>query len=112
MVFDDVEVYEYVPRRYWRWRVGGPAPRTEFRRLAEAKTMAYFKPVLYAEAYLHLVNPWLVPAAFAAAVAAGPPGWALAALGLALLPAPPTGLGRPCRFTGAVIRSMWDRQLV
>jgi cellulose synthase/poly-beta-1,6-N-acetylglucosamine synthase-like glycosyltransferase len=115
IVVDDVEVYEYVPRQYWRWRVRRAQHLIQsFAASLRLKTPSRFKPVLYAEAYLHLVNPWLLPAAFAAAIAAGPPGWALAALGLALLAYTPyrTWTAMQIYLIAAAVRNLWDRQLI
>jgi cellulose synthase/poly-beta-1,6-N-acetylglucosamine synthase-like glycosyltransferase len=64
---DDVECIEKVPvKGYHAWRIRRAQHLIQhflktLRRVRGASSM--FKPILLAEAYLHLVNPWLLPIA-------------------------------------------------
>ncbi len=108
---------ELVPSEgYLAWRVRRAQHLVQH--FARAVSMARgappeFRLVLYAEAYLHLVNPWLLPAALAAALAAGPPGWALVGLGLALLAYKPyrTWVAMQLCLIAAALRNLWTKEV-
>ncbi|AET33421.1 glycosyltransferase [Pyrobaculum ferrireducens] len=112
---EDLHCVELVPRQYWRWRIRRAQHLIQnFAASLRLKTPSRFRPVLYAEAYLHLVNPWLLPAALATALAAGPPGWALAALGLALLAHKPyrTWIAMQMYLMIAALRNLWTKEIM
>jgi len=73
------------------------------------------RPVLLAEKYIHLANPWLLPAAVAAlAAAATPPALALLAAGAAALAFRPyrTWAAAQLYLMAAAVRNLWDKELV
>ncbi|MGC8988461.1 MAG: glycosyltransferase family 2 protein, partial [Infirmifilum sp.] len=111
---EDLHCVELVPRQYWRWRVRRAQHLIQnFAASLRLKTPPQFKPPLYAEAYLHLANPWLLPAALATALATGPPGWALTALGLTLLAYKPyrTWIVMQMYLIIAALRNLWTKEI-
>ena len=87
----DVVCVEAVPKRgYHAWRIRRAQHLVQHfaKAIRDGKAPPPFKPILHAEAYLHLANPWALPtaaAALAAAAAAGSlPAAALLATGAAL----------------------------
>ena len=112
---DDLKCVELVPRQYAKWRVRRAQHLVQsFAASLKLRTPPRYKAVLYTEAYLHLVNPWLLPAALAAALAAGPPGWVLVALGLALLVYKPyrTWIAMQAYLIAAALRNLWTKEIV
>lgn len=114
----DVWCIEAVPQRgYARWRLRRAQHliQTFARALPKvAKAPPPYRAILAAEAYLHLFNPWLLPAAAALAAASGPPGLALLAAGAAAL------LYKPYRawvagqiyLMAAALRNIWNKELI
>jgi biofilm PGA synthesis N-glycosyltransferase PgaC len=74
------------------------------------------RPILLAEKYIHLANPWLLPAAVAIALAAAatPPALALLAAGAAALAIKPyrTWIAAQFYLIAAAVRNLWDNELV
>jgi hypothetical protein len=73
------------------------------------------RPVLLAEKYLHVANPWLLPAAaIALAAAASPPALALLAAGLAALALRPyrAWVAAQLYLMAAAVRNLRNRELV
>jgi biofilm PGA synthesis N-glycosyltransferase PgaC len=73
------------------------------------------RPILLAEKYLHLANPWLLPAAVAAlAAAATPPALALLAAGAAALALKPyrTWTAAQLYLMAAAVKNLRDKELV
>lgn len=88
---DDVLCIEAVPPKgYHLWRIRRAQHLVQhfWKTLKLRKTPKAFKPILYVEMYLHLANPWALPAAVAllaaSAIAGSPLAAALLALGVAL----------------------------
>ena len=99
---EDLWCVEAVPRRgYHKWRVRRAPPSMQ--------------PILVAEKYLHLANPWLLPAAAAVmAISATPAALTLMAAGAALLALRPyrTWVVAQLYLMAAAARNLWDRELV
>ena len=73
------------------------------------------RPILLAEKYLHLANPWLLPAAAATlAAAATPPALALLAAGAAALAIKPyrSWTAAQLYLMAATVKNLRDRELV
>jgi hypothetical protein len=73
------------------------------------------RPILLAEKYLHLANPWLLPAAVAAlAAAATPPALALLAAGAAALALKPYRMWAAAQLylIAAAVKNLWNRELI
>lgn len=118
---DDVICVEAVPKGYWQWRVRRAQHLVDhfwrtLRRIGEAPPP--FRPVLAAEAWLHLFNPWLLPASIALLALAAASG-SLAAAALLGLGAAATA-SRQFRtwaamqiyLIAAALRNLKDKQYV
>jgi hypothetical protein len=73
------------------------------------------RPILLAEKYIHLANPWLLPAAAVAlAAAATPPALALLAAGAAALALKPyrTWTAAQLYLMAAAVRNLKNKELV
>jgi hypothetical protein len=73
------------------------------------------RPILLAEKYLHLANPWLLPAAAAIlAAAATPLALALLAAGAAALTLKPyrTWTAAQLYLMAAAVKNLWNRELI
>jgi hypothetical protein len=73
------------------------------------------RPILLAEKYLHLANPWLLPAAaIALAAAATPPALAMLAAGAAALVIKPyrTWATAQLYLIAAAVKNLWNRELI
>ncbi len=115
---------EYVPRRgYAAWRTRRAQHLVQsfakaLRRLRGSRAPRRFKAVLLAEAYLHLVNPWLLllaAALLAASAAAGMvlPAAALALGALLLLYKPYRAwVATQAFLVVAMVRNLWTKELV
>lgn len=118
----DVECIEAVPKRsYFWWRVR----RAQHLVQAFAKALPHipkaprgFRTILASEAFLHVVNPWLLAGALAAAVAAAAMGSRLA---IALLIAGVAALAMPLyrswlimqiALIVAAVRNIWRKELI
>jgi hypothetical protein len=73
------------------------------------------RPIILAEKYIHLANPWLLPAAAVAlAAAATPPALALLAAGAAALAFRPyrTWVAAQLYLIAAAVKNLRDKELV
>ena len=117
----DVVCVEAVPRRgYHAWRVRRAQHLVQHfaKAIRDGGAPPPFKPILHAEAYLHLANPWALPTAaatLAAAAAAGSlPAAALLATGaaLALYKSYRTWTTMQAYLIAAAVKNLWDKELV
>lgn len=117
IVPDNVVCMEYVPGRgYFRWRLR----RSQHLIQGLVSTLSLRKPRRYlpiyiTEVYIHLVNPWLLPASIILLAASGSViGYVLLAVGVVALAWPPF---RAWVFNQVILmysslRNMWNRELV
>ena len=113
---EDLWCVEAVPHNgYHRWRIR----RAQHLLQHLLKTPATeapppMRPILLAEKYLHLANPWLLPAAVALAAAATPPALVLLAAGAAALALKPyrTWIAAQLYLMAAAVRNLRDKELV
>jgi len=118
---EDVVCVEAVPRvGYHSWRIRRAQHLVQHfaKTLREgAKTPNRFKPVLYAEIFLHLANPWILLAAAVLLAASAATGSIIAALllalGAALLPFKPyrTWIATQVYLLAAFVRNLWTKEL-
>ena len=112
---EDLHCVELVPKQYWRWRVRRAQHLVQhFAASLRLKTPRRFKLPLYAEAYLHLVNPWLLPGAAASLAASGGlPALALLGAGLAALLYKPyrAWVAMQLYLMAGAVRNLWTRDL-
>ncbi|MCC6003675.1 MAG: glycosyltransferase family 2 protein [Thermofilum sp.] len=117
---EDVWSVEAVPREYHRWRVRRAQHLIQhfaraLPRLREAPPP--FRKALLMEAWLHLANPWLLPAAallLAAEAAKGsPPAIAMLALGILLLAYKPyrTWVAMQLYLIAAALRNLKTKEI-
>jgi hypothetical protein len=117
VVAEDLWYVEAVPHNgYHKWRIRRAQHLLQhFLKTPVEEAPPPMRPILLAEKYLHIANPWLFPAAVAALVAAAtPPALALLAAGAAAL------VFRPCRtwvaaqlyLIAAAVRNLRDKELV
>jgi len=114
---EDLWCVEAVPSSgYHRWRIRRAQHLLQhFLKTPVAEAPPPMRPVLLAEKYIHLANPWLLPAAVAAlAAAATPPALALLAAGAAALALRPyrTWAAAQLYLMAAAVRNLWDKELV
>lgn len=112
---------EMVPRKnYHAWRIRRTQHLIQhFQKILalEQKTPKQFKPVLYTETYLHLVNPWILLTAtmiLLISIAMGnPPALILLMAGIALLAYKPyrTWITTQMYLIIAAIRNLWTKEL-
>jgi cellulose synthase/poly-beta-1,6-N-acetylglucosamine synthase-like glycosyltransferase len=112
---EDLHCVELVPKQFWRWRVRRAQHLVQhFAASLRLKTPRRFKLPLYAEAYLHLVNPWLLPGAAASLAASGGlPALALLGAGLAALLYKPyrAWVAMQLYLMAGAVRNLWTRDL-
>ena len=114
---EDLWCVEAVPHNgYHKWRIRRAQHLLQhFLKTPTAKAPPPMRPILLAEKYLHLANPWLLPAAAAAlAVAATPPALALLAAGAAALALKPyrTWTAAQLYLIAAALKNLWNRELI
>jgi len=114
---EDLWCVEAVPHDgYHRWRVRRAQHLLQhFLKTSAAKAPPPMRPILLAEKYLHLANPWLLPAAaIALAAAATPPALALLTAGAAALAIKPywTWAATQLYLMAAAVKNLWDKELV
>ena len=121
IVADDVLCAEAVPRRgYHAWRIRRAQHLVQhfWKVLTKPKAPRRFKAILYAEAYLHLVNPWLLPAAAAllltSALAGSIPAAALLGIGAVMTAYKPyrTWIAAQIYLIAAALRNLWTKEVV
>jgi len=118
---EDVVCVEAVPvRGYHTWRIRRAQHLVQHfaKTLKEAaKAPSRFKPILYAEAFLHLANPWILLASAILLAASAAMGSILAAaflaLGAALLLFKPyrTWIATQIYLLVASVRNLWTKDL-
>jgi len=118
---EDVICVEAVPRvGYHAWRIRRAQHLIQHftKTLREgAKAPPRFRPILYTEAFLHLANPWILPAAAVLLVASAATGSITAALllalGVALLLFKPyrTWVATQVYLLAASVRNLWTKEL-
>jgi len=121
IVPEDVVCVEAVPSRgYHPWRIRRAQHLVQHfaKTLREgAKAPDRFKPILYAEIFLHLANPWILLAAVVLLIASAATGSILAAallaLGAALLLFKPyrTWIATQVYLLAASLRNLWTKEL-
>jgi cellulose synthase/poly-beta-1,6-N-acetylglucosamine synthase-like glycosyltransferase len=114
---EDLWCVEAVPHNgYHRWRVRRAQHLLQhFLKTPAAEAPPPMRPILLAEKYLHLANPWLLPAAAATlAAAATPPALALLAAGAAALAIKPyrTWTAAQLYLIIATIKNLRDKELI
>ncbi|MGC9180388.1 MAG: glycosyltransferase [Vulcanisaeta sp.] len=123
---EDVRCIEYVPSRgYWSWRIRRAQHLVQnFSKLIgmvltnRAKPPSDYRPVLFTEAYLHLVNPWLFLVGTALVIASAIQGALLPMIilliSLALLASRffRTWIVTQIILAIAMIRNIWNKELV
>jgi len=114
---EDLWCIEAVPHNsYHRWRIRRAQHLLQhFLETPVEEAPPPMRPILLAEKYLHLANPWLLPAAVAAlATAATPPALALLAAGAAALAFKPyrTWIAAQLYLIAAAVKNLWDKELV
>jgi cellulose synthase/poly-beta-1,6-N-acetylglucosamine synthase-like glycosyltransferase len=114
---EDLWCVEAVPHNgYHKWRIRRAQHLLQhFLKTPAAEAPPPMRPILLAEKYLHLANPWLLPAAAAAlAAAATPPALALLAAGAAALALKPyrTWTAAQLYLIAAAVKNLWDKELV
>lgn len=123
VILESVECSEKIPQgpHYHWWRLRRAQHLTQnFTKLLKhiPKAPKNFKPILTAEAYLHTVNPWLLPLATILLIAPAMKGSILATLtltlGLLLLPLKTyrTWMQTQIYLMIALIRNLWNKELV
>lgn len=114
---EDVVCVEYVPGSgYGRWRVrrGQHLVQSFLKSLRLPKPSRY-RLIYYTEAYLHLINPWLLPLGLIMLLASGSLlSYALVALGVALLAWLPfrTWVIQQFILMWSEVRNLWSKELV
>ena len=123
---EDVRCIEYVPSKgYWSWRIRRAQHLIQnFSKLIgmvltnRAKPPSNYKPVLYTETYLHLVNPWLFLVGTALVIVSAMRGALLPMIilliGLTLLASRffRTWVVTQAILAIAMIRNTWNKELV
>ncbi len=114
---EDVACIEYVPSNgYGRWRVRRAQHLLQsFMKSMKLPKPSSYRPVYYTEAYLHLVNPWLLPiGAILLLVSGSLLAYALVALGVVLLAWPPFRAWVIQQFIliYAMVRNLWTKELM
>jgi biofilm PGA synthesis N-glycosyltransferase PgaC len=114
---EDLWCVEAVPHNsYHRWRIRRAQHLLQhFLKTPAAEAPPPMRPILLAEKYIHLANPWLLPAAVATlAAAATPPALALLAAGAAALAIKPyrTWIAAQLYLIAAAVKNLWDKELV
>jgi len=114
---EDLWCVEAVPREgYHKWRVRRAQHLIQhFAKTPLRRAPPPMRPVLAAEKYLHIVNPWLLPAAAAVmAISATPAALTLMAAGAALLALRPyrTWVVAQLYLMAAAARNLWNKELV
>ena len=121
IVADDVLCWEAVPHKgYHAWRIRRAQHLLQhfWRVLTRPKTPKRFKAILYTEAYLHLVNPWLLPAAaallLASALTGNIPAAALLGVGAVMTAYKPyrTWMAAQIYLIAAAVRNLWTKEVV
>ena len=117
VVAEDLWCVEAVPHNgYHKWRVRRAQHLLQhFLKTPAAEAPPPLRPILLAEKYLHLANPWLLPAAAATlAAAATPPALALLAAGAVSLALKPyrTWTAAQLYLMVAAVRNLWNRELI
>jgi len=114
---EDLWCVEAVPRNdYHRWRIRrAKFVIQHFLKTPASKAPPPMRPILLAEKYIHLANPWLLPAAVVAlAAAATPHTLALLAAGAAALALKPyrTWVAAQLYLMVAAVGNLRDKELV
>jgi cellulose synthase/poly-beta-1,6-N-acetylglucosamine synthase-like glycosyltransferase len=114
---EDLWCVEAVPRSgYHRWRIRRAQHLIQhFLRVPARRAPPPMRPILLAEKYLHLANPWLLPAAaIALGIAATPHALALLAAGVAALVLKPyrTWVAVQLYLMVAAVKNLRNRELV
>jgi len=114
---EDLWCAEAVPHNgYHKWRIRRAQHLLQhFLKTPAAEAPPPMRPILLAEKYLHLANPWLLPAAVAAlAAAATPPALALLAARAAALAIKPyrTWTAAQLYLIAAAVKNLRDKELV
>jgi cellulose synthase/poly-beta-1,6-N-acetylglucosamine synthase-like glycosyltransferase len=114
---EDLWCVEAVPHnRYHKWRIRRAQHLLQhLLKTSTGRAPPPMRPILLAEKYLHLANPWLLPAAAVAlAAAATPPALALLAVGAAALALKPyrTWAAAQLYLMAATVKNLQDRELV
>jgi cellulose synthase/poly-beta-1,6-N-acetylglucosamine synthase-like glycosyltransferase len=117
VVAEDLWCVEAVPSSgYHRWRIRRAQHLVQhFLKTPAAETPPPMRPILLAEKYLHLANPWLLlAAAVAFATAATPPALALLVAGATALVFRPyrTWVAAQLYLMVAAVRNLQDKELV
>ena len=113
----DVVCVEYVPSNgYGRWRIRRAQHLLQsFMKSIKLPKPSSYRPVYYTEAYIHLVNPWLLPIGAILLLASGNLwAYALVALGVVLLAWPSFRAWVTQQFIlmYAMVRNLWTKELV
>ncbi|WP_291767676.1 glycosyltransferase [Caldivirga sp. UBA161] len=113
----DVTCIEYVPSNgYGRWRVRRAQHLLQsFMKSIKLPKPSNYKPIYYTEAYIHLVNPWLLTiGAILLLASGGLLAYALVALGIMLLVWPPFRAWVIQQFIlmYAMVRNLWTKELM
>jgi hypothetical protein len=115
---EDLWCVEAVPHNgYHKWRMRRAQHLLQhFLKTPAAEAPPPMRPILLAEKYIHLANPWLLPAAAAAtlAAAATPPALALLAAGAAALALKQyrTWTAAQLYLMAVAVKNLWDKELV
>jgi len=114
---EDLWCVEAVPHNgYHKWRIRRAQHLLQhFLKTPAAEAPPTMRLILLAEKYLHLSNPWLLPAAAVAlAAAATPPALALLAAGAVSLALKPyrTWTAAQLYLIAAAVKNLWNRELI
>ena len=114
---EDLWCVEAVPQKgYHKWRVRRAQHLIQhFAKTPLRRAPPPMRPILAAEKYLHLANPWLLlAAALALTLSATPTALALLALGAALLALRPyrTWVALQFYLMAAAARNLWNKELI
>ncbi len=117
IVPDDVVCVEYIPSAgYGKWRVRRAQHLVQsFLKSARLPKPRRYRPIYYTEAYIHLVNPWLLPIGTLLLAASGSLlAYALIALGVVLLVWVPFRAWVIQQFLlmYAMVRNLWNKELI
>ncbi|ABW02177.1 glycosyltransferase family 2 protein [Caldivirga maquilingensis] len=114
---ENVVCMEYVPSNgYSRWRVRRAQHLLQsFMKSIKLPKPSNYKPIYYTEAYIHLMNPWLLPIGAILLLASGSLwAYALIAVGLVLLVWSPFRAWVTQQFIlmYAMVRNLWTKELM
>ena len=117
MIPGDVVCVEYVPTNgYGRWRIRRAQHLLQsFMKSIKLPKPSSYRPIYYTEAYIHLVNPWLLSIGVILLLASGSLwAYALVALGLVLLAWPPfrAWVTQQIILVYAMVRNLWTKELM